>query len=113
MRSALTSIPCACTTTVLYNTAFDLRTSLKNASFSEASPPATGAGAVAAGVGRGDATDGAAEAVGGLGAIGALAADRGGGAAGETGRDGASGRGGAPPVPADAINSSIGISLRR
>src|SRR5580765_995585 len=113
MRSALTSIRCAWTTTVLYNTAFDLRTSLKNASFSEASPTVTGTGGEAAEVGRGGAMEGATDATDGFGAIGTLAADRSGGAAAETGRDGAAGRGAAPPAPADAISSSIGISFRR
>jgi hypothetical protein len=68
---------------------------------------------VTAGVGRGEVTEGATDAAGGFGAIGALAADRNGGAAAETGRDDAAGRGAGPPAPADAINSSIGISFRR
>src|SRR5262245_6397082 len=103
MRSVLTSIRCACETTVLYAIAFDFRISLRNASLSGASLVEAGAdGGWAVGAGRG-AVAGAAGAGCGL-ERGGTAALRGGTGAEGAARRGAAtgaGRGNAPPDPAD------------
>src|SRR6185503_9974391 len=100
MRSGCSSMRWACTTTVLYSTAFDLRISVRNASFNDAASPVGADGGGETGVGRGAVSDGAAAAGALFGATGGDETPRAGAAGiGAIGRDGAAAAGRNRPLP--------------